>query len=294
MTDFNNIDDLVARYLRRELDAEQLASVDNRRQTDPSFAEAFETSRLSFILREQLIANDLSEKMKRWRNAPPPPPDNFLKKNRYWLWTAFLLLCGSVAVWYFMPKAQTPLPATPPAQEKVQETAPSTPPGTPMAGGENTKDTAPAVQPKSKSGRYAALALRFYDQPDFNKNIRGNTPAPDASPLETVTAAMAEKNWETALKLINELPPAYKSDGAYLKAHILFNQKKYNAAAAEFGGLKNSVRYGESAQWYEIVALMPDYEMHRNKVRQLLTTIVKDGGHTWQEEAKKLLSAIDQ
>ena len=292
MTDFNNIDDLVARYLRREMDSDLLASVENRRQTDPSFAEAFETSRLAFILREQLIANDLSKKMERWRNDSPPPPDDFLKKYRYWFWAAFLLLCSSVAVWYFMPDTPEVSPATPPVQEKTLQSPPTALPETPMAGGEKTKEATPAEQPKNNAGRYAALALRLYDKPDFNKNIRGNTPAPAAGPLETVTAAMAEKNWETALKLISELPPAYKSDGAYLKAHILFNQKKYNAAAAEFGDLKNSVRYGESAQWYEIVALMPNYDKYKSKINQLLTVLVKDEGHTWQEEAKKLDRAV--
>lgn len=292
MTDFNNIDDLVAQYLRREMDAEELAAVDNRRQTDPSFAEAFETSRMAFVLREQLIANDLSKKMERWRNDPPPPPDGFLKKYRYWFWAAFLLLCSSVAVWYFMPQSPELPPGTPPVEENMQETQPSALPETPMAGGEKTKETTPAEQPKINSGRYAALALRFYDKPDFNKNIRGNTAAPAASPLENVTAAMAAKNWSQALDAIGQLPPEYKSDGDYLKAHILFNQKKYNAAAAEFDGLKNSVRYGESAQWYEIVALMPNYDNYKSKINQLLTALVKDEGHTWQEEAKKLAEAL--
>lgn len=292
MTDFNNIDDLVARYLRRDLDAEELAAVDRRRQIDPAFAEAFETSRMAFVLREQLIANDLSQKMKHWRNDAPPPPDSFLKKYRYWFWAAFLLVCSSVAVWYFVQDAPEAPPATPPVQEKTQQTPPSDLPETPMAGGEKTKEVTPAAQPKSNSGRYAALAMRFYDQPDFNKNIRGNTPAPAAGPLEKVTAAMAAKNWAQALEAIGQLPPEYKSDGEYLKAHILFNQKKYNPAAAVFGGLKGSVRYGEAAQWYEIVALMPNYEKHKALVSQLLNAIVNDEGHTYQEEAKKLADAL--
>lgn len=292
MTDFNNIDDLVARYLRRDLDAEQLAAVDSRRQTDPAFAEDFETSRLAFVLREQLIANNLSKKMERWRNDVPPPPDSFLKKYRYWLWTAFLLVCSSVAVWYFMSEAPAPPPAPPPAAEKTLETPPSTLPETPMAGGEKKNETVTPVQSKTNSARYAALAKRFYDQPDFNKNIRGNTSATAASPLEKVTAAMAGKNWDKATEAIGQLPPEYKPDGDYLKAHILFNQKKYNAAAAVFGGLKSSVRYGEAAQWYEIVALMPNYEKHKALVSQLLNVIVNDEGHTYQEEAKKLADAL--
>lgn len=292
MTDFDNIDDLVARYLRRDLDAEQLADVDNRRRTDPAFAEEFETGRLAFILREQLIANDLSGKMKRWRNDAPPPPEDFFKKYRYWIWAAFLLLCNSVAVWYFMPKTPIVPSAAPPTQEKAQNTPPTGTPETPMAGAERKKETTPPAQHKNNSAKYAALATRFYNQPDFNKNIRGNSSSA-AGPLENVTAAMAGKKWNDALQAISQLPPEYKSDGDYLKAHILFNQKKYNEAAAVFGSLKSSVRYGEAAQWYEILALMPTYSDQRQTVvHQMLMALVKDDGHTYQKEAKNLADVL--
>lgn len=237
--------------------------------------------RLENEAREALVAADLSAKMKQWRGAPPPPSG-----GTGWLRLLIMLLAFGGAAWWFWPQTkvtQTPAPA-PPASPSTPVPAPSAPAAPaapePMAG-------------KPGSNKYLALAQTSYQAPDFTADIRGDVPRVQDA-LNDARRALAEHRPADALEALQQAPAEYQTDADYLRAHALFAQRKYAQSATVFGQLRGSVRYGEAAQWYEILALLPGFEHNKALVLDRLKTIADDNGHTFQREATRLKVLLDK
>ncbi len=236
------------------------------------------TERLEQEARESLVAADLSAKMKQWRPAPETP------KGGGRAWSIILLLSFLGAAWWFWPSAEVPPP------QPTPQTNPAPTPDAPVP----TAPEQPKPQPmaeKAKTNRYLALATSHYRAPNCASEVRGNVP--DAKdPLDGPRRALAEKRPAEALKLLLSVPTGYETDANYLRAHALFALKKYTEAANLFGQLTSSMRYGEAAQWYGILAQLPSFEQHKTLITNRLTEIANDGGHSFQQEAKALQLAL--
>ena len=231
---------------------------------------------------ESLVAADLSAKMKQWRNAPPAPPNPGMGNSM--LRILLLLLALGGAAWLFWPKTERVNPAVP-AEHPPEITQPKQQ-TLPPAQAPVAQKTTPATN------RYLALAQASYHAPDFAGEIRGSTPtAQDA--LNDARHALAEQRFSDALNALQNIGDDYKTDAAYLRGHALLGLKKYPQAAATFGQLTGSVRYGEAAQWYEALALLPDFEQHKTLVLKKLKLMSTEEGHTFQREAAKLLAQIE-
>lgn len=227
---------------------------------------------------ESLVASDLSAKMKQWRGAPPTPPAG--GKKRFWM--GFMLLALGGAAWLLWPhaSAKQPMPAPPPS-------APSVPP--PSARPMEESPVAQKTPPLSQ--HYLALAQTSYRAPDFVSEVRGNhATTPDA--LLASRTALSHKQYAEALNALHDIPDAYQTDAAYLRGHALFGQKKYAQAADVFGQLTGSARYGEAAQWFEALSLLPDYEQHKIRIKKILDEISAESGHAFQHEALALRKKI--
>jgi hypothetical protein len=238
--------------------------------------------RLEREAREALIAADLSAKMKRWR-LPPPGGGN--RGNPKLLFLILLLAFGGAA-WWLWPDPEAPMsppPATPaeqPAPEPVKP-APALP---------EPRPTEPIAQ-KPAVNRYLALAQAHYRAPDYAADLRGDEPSgPDV--LAPARQALAAHRPADALAALEQVPSAYQTDADYLRAHALFELKQYARSAAFFGQLTGSLRYGEAAQWYEILALLPGTAGDEAPIRNRLKKIADDEGHAFQGEAKRLLKSV--
>jgi TolA-binding protein len=229
---------------------------------------------------ESLVAADLSAKMKQWRNSDPPP-----EKGKGWLLPLLLLLLAfGGAAWLFWPKAaktDAPLPEKPVQQSNPDTTAPKTP----------TQQLPVAQKPIPSPNRYLALAQSSYRAPNFVDEIRGNG-SEAQQVLNRARQALADRQYQEALRVLQDAPPEYQADAAYLRGHALFGQKKYPQAAAIFGQLGGSVRYGDAAQWFEILSLLPEFEQNKSLIVKKLKKISEDSGHTFQIEAKQLGAQI--
>lgn len=236
--------------------------------------------RLEREARESLVASDLSAKMKQWRNTPPEGGN---RGNGAPLRILLVLLALGGAAWLFWPKAEKGNPLPP--QEQPSELLPPVQQTVPPA------QEPIAQKPAQSSNRYLALAQSNYRAPDFDTEIRSGTP-PGQNVLNDARRALAEHRYADALNALQNDSPEYKTDVAYLRGHALFSLKKYAQAAAVFGQLTGSIRYGEAAQWYEVLALLPDFEQVKPNAMKKLKKIVDDEGHTFQQEASRLISQI--
>lgn len=243
--------------------------------------------RLEEEARESLVATDLSAKMKQWRDQPPP---GAALRGNPGLLLLLLLLIGAGAAWWLWPEAgagQNLPPRQQPAQSPLP--APEPPPTAPAP----ARQEPVAEKPAPAASRYLALAQSSYRAPDFSSEIRGDAPSGQDA-LNAARRALAEGRYADAQQALQNVGPEYGSDAAYLRGHALFGLKKYARAAAVFGRLTGSVRYGEAAQWYETLALLPDFGRNKTVIINRLKNIADDEGHTFQAEAKRLLDMVEK
>ncbi|MFN0212840.1 MAG: hypothetical protein ACKVT2_01185 [Saprospiraceae bacterium] len=237
--------------------------------------------RLEREARESLVASDLSAKMKQWRdpNQDPGEGGNTLLLFRLLLFVALL----ASALWIFWP------PKKPDRIQQNQELPTNSPP---LAVQEPVPIEQPREQPVvGKSietpNRYLALAESSYQKPDFASQVRGDAPTGE-NLLNDARDAIAKGNYSDALNALQNVSAEYKTDVVYLRGHALFGLKKYQQSAVLFGQITGSVRYGEAAQWYEALSLLPDFEQNKSLVLKKLKKMVDDEGHTFYREATEL------
>ena len=237
--------------------------------------------RLEREAREALVAADLSAKMKQWRQQTPPR-----RSGKSLLLLLFLLCVLGGAAWWFWPNTEAEKPLPPDLPSEQQTPAQKQP--TPALPEQRRQE--PVVQ-KSAANRYLALAQTNYQAPDFAADIRGDAPG-GRDLLDDARRALAAKQPAAALAALQTVPAAYRTDADYLRGHAFFAQQKYAQAAAVFGQLTGSVRYGEAAQWYETLALLPDYDRKKSLIMSRLEQITGDDGHVFQQEAKQLAAQL--
>ena len=234
--------------------------------------------RLAQEARESLAAADLSAQLQQWRDQPPAPQGGGNK--RLWLIILLAILGLGIALGWWLTNKNA---ATQPLPLPAEQSAPGLP---------EEEQTDPSA-PKLVFHPNLALALATYRAPDFTADLRGSTAAgPDA--LQQARLALSANRPAEAFEALQQAPPEYETDADYLRAHALFRLQKYSQSAVIFGKLRSSVRYGEAAQWYEILAMLPYYERRKAFIMNRLKLIAGDSGHTFQAEAQDLIGKIVQ
>jgi hypothetical protein len=243
--------------------------------------------RLENEARESLVASELSAKMKQWRQSPPPPGKGNPKRLKY-LTPLLMLLAFGGAAWYYLHKTEAVK-----QEQPVQSVPPptSTPEQAPVAPMPPKQEPIAQQKPAADNRRFIALAQSNYRAPDFASQIRGEGPAAEDA-LNTARQLLANKRPAEAMEALKQSPASYQSDADYLRAHAMFSLKNYSASANLFGKLKTSLRYGEASEWYEVLALLPEFDRNKKFILSALQKISKDAGHTYQREAKMLLKAV--
>lgn len=238
--------------------------------------------RLEQAAREALVADDLSAKMKQWRKPEPPLNGHGRPKNQVFRLVLLIsLLAGGL--YYFWPAKQA-------SKTPIQVLQPQNSPEAPQ---QNASDNAPvetppiAQKPIQTPDRYLALAQSNYQAPDFASEIRGEN-KPETHLLNIARSAILEKRYQDALNAMEKVPSAYKTDVTYLRAHAFFGLKQYDKSALLFAQLSSSVRYGDAAQWFEVLALLPNYDQTKPVLRRKLKLISDDENHTFYNEANAL------
>ncbi len=236
--------------------------------------------RLEQEAREALVAADLSARMKQWGKPGEPPNKNGGSKKYAFLLVFVAILCAGLA-FLFWPMKKTPkpdidTPTSPNLSAPLPEVQPIGTPGkeTPIAKG-------------AEPSRLLALAKKRYQTPDFGAEIRGESVQGEGW-LNTARQALLQQEYTKALNALEKVPETYQTDIIYLRAHAYFGLNKYAQSADLFSQLNNSVRYGDAAQWYEILALLPNYAQNEAVLNKKMKKILEDEDNTFYREVKSL------
>lgn len=303
--------DKVERYLRGELSEEENLAMEKAIAEDPDLAQELEYQQLELDAMDLMLENKLRSKMESWKQSPTAPPAADKRWFPFWVWGALTLGVVALLFWvfpWFTPPQPTPPPAppvTPPIE--VPNENPGTQDGPPIADGKKgqTDPIKKAIQIPKIDKEALALAAVTYDLPE---DLKGTLKSPEEeikSPLDLGLLAFSAKHYPKAIFEFNKIEPS-AGDDVYLRAqellgHAYFLNEKYPQAAQTFSVLAQNQDYNtlrQDAEWYLILALLPNYSKNRGQIQQRLAPILDPANyHNHQKQAedlqKKLLELQD-
>jgi hypothetical protein len=298
--------DKVERYLRGELSEEENLAMEKAIAEDPDLAEELEFQQLELDAMEVMLENKLRSKMESWKQSPTAPPAAAKRWFPFWVWGALTLGGVALLFWvfpWFTPPQPAPSPAppvTPPTE--VPNENPGTQDGPPIADGKKgqTDPIKKAIQIPKIDKEALALAAVTYDLPE---DLKGTLKSPEEetkSPLDPGLLAFSAKDYRNAILAFNKIERSVGAD-IYLRAqellgHAYFLNKQYQQAARTFSVLAQNQDYNtlrQDAEWYLILALLPNYSKNRGQIEQRLAPILDPANyHNHQKQAEDLQKAL--
>jgi hypothetical protein len=300
--------DKVERYLRGELSEEENLAMEKAIAEDPDLAQELEYQQLELDAMDLILEDKLRSKMESWKQSPTAPPAEDKRWFPFWIWGVLTLGVVALLFWvfpFFDPSQPTPPPVppvTPPSQ------VPNTNSGTtqdapPPIASENKGQTDPikkAIQIPKINNEANSLAAATYDLPEDLKGALKSPEEETKSPLDPGLLAFSAKDYRNAILAFNKIERSVGAD-IYLRAqellgHAYFLNKKYQQAARTFSVLAQNQDYNtlrQDAEWYLILALLPNYSKNRGQIQQLLIPILDPANyHNHQKQAEDLQKAL--
>lgn len=278
-------------YLNGHLAADEAEQFSQKIARDPMLAQLVQQHQLERMVLKAGAQETLHERMKQWDEELANKP------NHARLWWLLLLIPLTIAIvyWSQLPTNTSPSKERPDTLENPvedqndnsvdipsKEEAPEAPTLPPVAENENS----------STPQDYLALAIDRHALPQ-----QLQTAVRDAAPIESDTTMTAlgiksynNGNWEQAISHFNSaLLNAAIEDKTYLQewlAHSYFKNKQYDKAAQLFEELtkngSNQIR--SRAEWYFLLALLPDHDRHQETINNLLDKIsAPDSYHNYRD-----------
>ena len=299
--------DKIERYLRGELSEEENLAMEKTIAEDPDLAKELEYQQLELDAMDLILENKLRSKMESWKQPPTAPPAASKKRFSFWIWGVLTLGLVALLFWVF-PFFDPPQPTLPPAPpvkppSGVPDRNPDNQDDSPIAADENESQTDPikkAIQIPKIDKEAMALASVTYDLPE---ELKGTLKSPEEgsnSPLDPGLLAFSAKNYRKAILEFNKIERSAGED-IYLRAqelagHAYFLNKQYPKAVEVFSVLGRNQDYStlrQDAEWYLILALLPNYSKNRGQIQQLLIPILDPANyHNYQKQAEDLQTAL--
>lgn len=298
--------DKVERYLRGELSEEENLALEKAIAEDPDLAEELEFQQLELDAMELILEEKLRGQMANWKQSPPPAPAIAgTKRKAWWWWPTLALVAISLLVWFNWPIGpELSTPDTDHQEDPDNRTPPPNapnitpaPPRPPIANKDELRIKIPKIDREG-----ASLAMATYELPE---DLNGTLKSPEegtTSPLDPGLKAFLAKDYGTAIAEFNKIS-ASVGEEVYLRSqellgHAYFKSKQYTKAAQVFSVLAqnqnqefNTLR--QDAEWYLILALLPNYSTNRERIEQLLIPILKpENYHNHQKQAEDLQQNI--
>lgn len=273
-------------YLLGQLPPEAQALFEAAMQQDSALTETVELRRLEFEVAEAILADDIRAQMAALQagdDEHKESPKSTTRKFPFG-WAVFILLgLAALFVWINRgtPPSSTPMP--PPAPAKPSQTpnlpVPSQQPQEPIPPPSTNR---PALQARNQ-------ALRLYQRPDLG-TFRGSESAND--PLAEAIVAWDQNDYAKAGTYCAAIPadhPAYWR-AQYIRAHAVFNQRRFAEAAALFSTISKSkvMPWAEESDWYGLLSLLAANQRQTPAFQALWQKIKDDTGHPYRVFLKKI------
>lgn len=298
--------DKVERYLRGELSEEEKLAMEKAIAEDSDLAQELEFQQLELDAMEVILENKLRSKMESWKQSPSVPPIPDKKQFPLWIW-GVLTVGGVALLFWFFPLFESPQPPPPPPPTITPPTEspndnPSNQDGPPIADGKKgqTDPIKKAIQIPKIHKEANSLAAATYDLPE---DLKGTLKSPEEetkSPLDSGLLAFSAKDYRNAILAFNKIDRSAGED-IYLRAqellgHAYFLNRQYPQAAKVFADLAQNQDYNtlrQDAEWYLILALLPNYSKNREQIQQRLIPILDPVNyHNHQKQAEDLQKAL--
>lgn len=136
------------------------------------------------------------------------------------------------------------------------------------------------------------LFATYYQLPDGGTMRSGG----NTDPLAVGRQAFAAKDYKTAADFFQNIPAAdpYRAEASLLLGHAALQLREYDRAIAAFSETiaLGDVKFTEKAQWNLALTYIAADRAQTPACRALLTSLASDPGHSYAEQARKVLEGL--
>lgn len=283
--------DLIRDYLKGKLSQSERDSFKKRIESDPELARELASRCVEMAASELLIASDMRDVFREWRENNPRHGGLSGLKSLLWLGgIAAGILLAFAAVQVFGP----PAPDKSLAAEKTElppetPTSATFPPGEQqLSAGTVPQKTVPAA-PRT-SGNYRALAAEFLPEPVLATQRRALSGSALATIFDRAEHAYSVGDYQGALRLLAQTDSSRLQAATFLSAHALFKIRRYTEAETEFSRLVawNSRQFRYSAEWGQFMCRLAGLPAREKVFREQLNVLLSSPNHPYFEQAGAL------
>lgn len=139
----------------------------------------------------------------------------------------------------------------------------------------------------------ANLFATYYQLPDGSAMRSGSG---GTDPLATGRQAFAAKDYKTAADFFQNIPASdpYRAEASLLLGHAALQLHEYDRAIAAFSETitLGDVKFTEKAQWNLALTYLAADRAQTPACRALLTALASDPGHSYAQQARKVVAEI--
>jgi tetratricopeptide (TPR) repeat protein len=272
---------------------------------------------LTYEAEERLIAQDLRSKMKKWQEQPPvfnedKKETNIIsisKKSRFAIWqiaAAFIGLVGVIGLmWNYMSDHSTQtnqviVNVDNDSTQHIVQTDSLT-----NKSNENPIVQSPALKDKiifnpvaePEILAYANLANEIYDEPsNLYSNLKSDNNENSQNEYTQSLQLFKRKEYKKALTKLGSPTKNEESNIAYLRGHIYFNLKDYNAAIKYWEPITKDdlLPHYNEARWYLLLAYTAQLPKSKTKWDSIVNELSNDLDFDYKKELVALISKVNQ
>ncbi len=273
-------------YNLDQLPAGLKAQFEAAMREDEGLYAAVTTHRAEWEMQELMAENLLRSQIREQfeiNGAPPGKAQYWVVKNWKYILTAMSVLFIAVYCILYVLKKSPGTPGQNLRQDSPVDTVPST--SVPMA--QHPQKIPAENTPKTPDRRQ--LAMASYRVPESLSGVRGQT---NEDTLVLAKSAFFDKKYQTAFRLLTNLPENETQDALSLRAHAYFNAGNYAAASRDFSALEKGGIYRREAEWFGLLArlAMPNSDIKAMALD--LDKIRRQPNHPFAGDAEKLWRAL--
>lgn len=295
---FNKIED----FLTGSLSQEDAINFKKEIATNSTLAGLVEQQRLEKIAIEELIEEEMRDKIMNWSNEVPI---NKKKKGNvlYIVMGSILFLISSL--YFIFPPVPRDVAKTDLAIKKTESnqldstnqidtTSKTLETINPTPKPNDIIQNQPAPNSLNSKKDYGPIAMAIYSPPAFLENTKSSIQN-NENFLNKAIIAFKSKNFQECKEILENEDITNNPEAEETLAHTYFNLGEFQKASVIFKQKYGSSTFNkDQPQWYWLLALMANYDQNKSIVDQIINEIESDPNHNFYKQVLKLKEELTQ